>query len=94
MASRSADSRDRGALRGAGRAEFRRRKLGIDSHLEVTVSPEDDAEIRRITLSNQGSRARTLELTSAAELSLARRCSRPNPVYDALLSSKMSQYDA
>ncbi|MBL0156211.1 MAG: DUF3131 domain-containing protein [Bryobacterales bacterium] len=55
----------------ADRAEFRLRRLGIESHLDVTVSPDDDAEIRRITLVNQGSRARTIELTSAAELSLA-----------------------
>ena len=59
------------AIFSADRAEFRRRKLGIESHVEVTVSPEDDAEIRRITLINHGSRERNLELTSAAELSLA-----------------------
>ena len=59
------------AIFSADRAEFRRRKLGIESHLEVTVSPEDDAEIRRITLTNHSSRERKLELTSAAELSLA-----------------------
>jgi len=58
------------AIFSADRAEFRRRKLGIESHVEVTISPEDDAEIRRITLTNHGARARKLELTSAAELSL------------------------
>ncbi|HEY3440972.1 MAG TPA: glucoamylase family protein [Paludibaculum sp.] len=55
----------------ADRAEFRLRRMGIESHLDVTVSPDDDAEIRRITLVNQGSRTRMIELTSAAELSLA-----------------------
>ena len=44
------------AIFSADRAEFRRRRLGIESHVEVTVSPEDDAEIRRITLINHGSR--------------------------------------
>ena len=55
----------------ADHAEFRRRKMGIESLMEVTVSPEDDVEIRRITLINQGSRLRNISLTSAAELSLA-----------------------
>ncbi|MEO8372082.1 MAG: glycosyl hydrolase family 65 protein, partial [Candidatus Solibacter sp.] len=47
--------------------------------------PEDDAEIRRITLSNQGSRTRTIELTSAAELSLAPHgADRAHPAFNKL----------
>jgi cyclic beta-1,2-glucan synthetase len=53
------------------RAEFRRRMRGIESHLEVTVSPEDDVEIRRITLNNHSLRVRELALICASELSLA-----------------------
>jgi cyclic beta-1,2-glucan synthetase len=53
------------------RVEFRRRRRGIESHVEVTVSPEDDVEIRRITLTNHSLRTRKLVLTSAVELSLA-----------------------
>ncbi|MFN0101070.1 MAG: GH36-type glycosyl hydrolase domain-containing protein [Bryobacteraceae bacterium] len=69
----------------ADRAEFRRRRLGIESHLEVTVSPEDDVEIRRLTLINQGSRERTLEVTSAAELSLAPHgADRAHPAFSKL----------
>jgi cellobiose phosphorylase len=69
----------------ADRAEFRRRKLGIESHMAITVSPEDDAEIRRITLINHGSRGRTLELTSAAELSLAAHdADREHPAFNKL----------
>jgi len=69
----------------ADRAEFRLRRLGIESHLDVTVSPEDDAEIRRITLVNQGSRARTLQLTSAVELSLAPHgADRAHPAFSKL----------
>jgi hypothetical protein len=34
--------------------------------MEVAVSPEDDAEIRRITLINHGLRGRKLALVSAA----------------------------
>ena len=32
-----------------GRAEFRRRDDRIDTHTEISVSPEDDIELRRIT---------------------------------------------
>ncbi len=76
------------------RAEFRRRRLGIESHLEVTVSPEDDAEIRRITLVNEGSRARTLELTSAAELSLAPHgADRAHPAFSKLFIQTEARAD-
>jgi cyclic beta-1,2-glucan synthetase len=54
-----------------GRAEFRRRDEEIDSHTEIAVSPEDDVEVRRITLSNLSSRTRSIELTSYAEVVLA-----------------------
>ena len=39
--------------------------------LEVVVSPEDDAEIRRVTLKNTGILARDIEVTSYAEIVLA-----------------------
>ena len=54
-----------------GRAEFRRRDAGIDTYTEIAVSPEDDIEYRRLTLSNGTNSARTLELTSFAEVVLA-----------------------
>jgi cellobiose phosphorylase len=54
------------------RAEFRHRRRGIESHVELTVSPDDDVEIRRIILTNHSARRRSLELVSAAELSLRR----------------------
>ena len=76
------------------RAEFRRRRLGIESHLEVTVSQEDDAEIRRITLVNEGSRARTIELTSAAELSLAPHgADRAHPAFNKLFIQTEARAD-
>ncbi|MGC2781213.1 MAG: glucoamylase family protein, partial [Bradyrhizobium sp.] len=53
------------------RAEFVRRDGSITTTLEIVVSPEDDAEVRRVTLSNAGFRARDIELTSYAELVLA-----------------------
>lgn len=53
------------------RAEYRRRDYGIEAHTEVTVSPEDDVEIRRVTLTNLTSRTREVEITSYAEVVLA-----------------------
>jgi cyclic beta-1,2-glucan synthetase len=53
------------------RAEFRRRDARIDTHTEISVSPEDDIELRRITLTNRSESARTIEVTSYAEVVLA-----------------------
>jgi cyclic beta-1,2-glucan synthetase len=53
------------------RAEIRRRDGAISTTTEVVVSPEDDAEVRRISLTNLGVRAREVELTSYAEVVLA-----------------------
>ena len=53
------------------RAEFVRRDGTITTTLEVAVSPEDDAEVRRVSISNLGSRTREIELTSYAEVVLA-----------------------
>ena len=49
---------------------FRRRDHGIESRLEIGVSPEDDVEVRRITLQNRSERPREIEITSYAEISL------------------------
>ena len=43
----------------------------IVSILEILVSPEDDAEIRRLSLINNGPRTREIEITSYAEIVLA-----------------------
>jgi len=53
------------------RAEYRRRDLAIEAHTEVSVSPEDDVEIRRVTLTNQSPGIRHIEVTSYAEVVLA-----------------------
>ena len=52
-------------------AEFSRRDGSIATGLTVVVSTEHDAEIRRVTLTNLGSRAHEIELTSYAEIVLA-----------------------
>jgi cellobiose phosphorylase len=53
------------------RAEYRRRDQAIETHTEISVSPEDDVEIRRVTLTNLSSRTRQIEMTSYAEVVLA-----------------------
>ncbi len=54
-----------------GRAEFRRRDDKIDTHTEISVSPEDDIELRRITITNRSESPKTIEVTSYAEVVLA-----------------------
>ena len=54
-----------------GRAEFRQSYAHFDIHTEVGVSPEDDVELRRITITNHSSAPRRIELTSYAEVVLA-----------------------
>jgi cyclic beta-1,2-glucan synthetase len=54
-----------------GRAEIVRRDGSLVTTLEVAVSSEDDGEVRRVSISNLGSRAREIELTSYSELVLA-----------------------
>ena len=52
-------------------AEFFRRDGPISTRLTIVVSAEHDAEIRRVSLTNLGSQAREIELTSYAEVVLA-----------------------
>jgi cyclic beta-1,2-glucan synthetase len=53
------------------KADFRRVDAGIMTRMEVVVSAEDNAEVRRICLTNNSSRTREIELTSYAEVVLA-----------------------
>ncbi len=48
-----------------------RRVYGIETVLDVTVAADDDAEIRRLTVTNRSLRSRQLEFTSYLELALA-----------------------
>jgi cyclic beta-1,2-glucan synthetase len=54
----------------ADKAEFRRIDGGIETHYEIVVSPENNAEVRRVTLTNHNSRPHELEVTSYAEVVL------------------------
>jgi len=53
------------------RAEILRRDGTITTTTEILVSSEDDAEVRRVSISNCGSEVREIEVTSYAELVLA-----------------------
>jgi cyclic beta-1,2-glucan synthetase len=53
------------------RAEFTRHDGTLATTLEVLVSAEDDAEVRRVSIANSGNRVREIDVTSYAELVLA-----------------------
>ncbi|HWV98986.1 MAG TPA: glucoamylase family protein [Candidatus Acidoferrum sp.] len=53
------------------RAEFRQHHAGLEIHTEISVSPEDDVELRRVTLINHSHARRVIELTTYAEIVLA-----------------------
>jgi len=53
------------------RVRITRTDDGIVSSLEIVISPEDDAEIRRLSLTNNGLHSREIDITSYAEIVLA-----------------------
>jgi cyclic beta-1,2-glucan synthetase len=53
------------------RVEIHRRDANVVTTTQVVVSPEDDAEIRQVSLTNLSLRPREIEVTSFAELALA-----------------------
>ncbi|OIP32557.1 MAG: cyclic beta 1-2 glucan synthetase [Deltaproteobacteria bacterium CG2_30_66_27] len=66
------------AIFSEARVEFRRSDHEFDTHTEIAVSPEDDAEVRRVSIVNRSRTRRTIEVTSYAEVVLA------SPAADAL----------
>jgi cyclic beta-1,2-glucan synthetase len=62
----------------ASRVEFRRRDYDFETHTEIAVSPEDDIEMHRVTVTNRAPRSRTIDVTTYAEVVLA------SPIADAL----------
>jgi cyclic beta-1,2-glucan synthetase len=54
------------------KATFRQRDGDLETQLQVVVSPEDDVEVRRLSITNRGDRPREIEVTSYAEIVLAR----------------------
>ena len=57
------------------RAEFIRRDQALTTKFEVVVSTEDDAEVRRVSITNLGTRTREIQVTSYAEICLASQAS-------------------
>ena len=53
------------------RVQFRRHDHDYDTHTDVAVSPEDDIELRRITITNRSLMRRAIDVTSYAEVVLA-----------------------
>ncbi len=65
------DGEEYEAIFAPDRATFRRRDGTIELHTEIAVSTEDDVELRRVSITNNGREVRELELTSYAEVVLA-----------------------
>ncbi len=79
------------------RAVIRRRDESIETFTEITVSPEDDAEIRRVSVTNHSRVIRELELTSFAEVVLAPHAADvAHPAFSNLFveSTAVPEYDA
>ncbi|QXM05338.1 GH36-type glycosyl hydrolase domain-containing protein [Crassaminicella indica] len=84
------------------KAEFMRTDDNIDTHTEIVVSSEDDAEIRKVTLTNHGNEVVVMELTSYFEIVLASQAAdmahpafsnlfiRTEPIlsYDSIIASR------
>lgn len=68
-----------------GRAEFKRFDDKIFVHTEITVAPEDNVELRRITVTNLGDTERELDVVSYMEPVLAsRRADAAHPAFSKL----------
>lgn len=67
------------------RAEYTRRDGNIETRTQVVVSTEDNAEIRRVSLTNRSQHQRVLELTSYMEAVLLRQeDDRAHPAFSKL----------
>jgi cyclic beta-1,2-glucan synthetase len=67
------------------KVEFRRRDHEIEILSEIVVTPEDNAEIKLLTLANLSSNQRSIELTSYIELALAPHATdRAHPAFNKM----------
>ncbi|MBE0501011.1 MAG: glycosyl transferase [Desulfuromonadales bacterium] len=67
------------------RVTFSRTDFDIQAQTDVLVSPEDDVEIRRLSLLNRSDRPRTLCLTSYFELAMAaHNADRQHPAFNKI----------
>lgn len=85
------------AVFGPDKVEFKRRDNDIFSHLEITVSPEDDVEVRRLSIANLSRQRRVLEVTSFGEVALnSPRADSAHPAFAKMFvqSEFLDEYDA
>ena len=76
------------------RADFNRTVLGIETVMSVTVSPEDDVELRRLTIVNRSVRSRLIEITSYMELALAPEAAdATHPAFSKMFVETMQEED-
>jgi cyclic beta-1,2-glucan synthetase len=54
------------------KATYRLADADFETELQITVSPEDDVEVRRLSIVNRGEHHREIEVTSYGEIVLAR----------------------
>ncbi len=67
------------------RVEIQRQDRSIVTTTEVVVSPEDDAEVRQVSLHNTSTAAREIEVTSYVELALAPQATdEAHPAFSSL----------
>lgn len=67
------------------KAEFRRRDGKFETVYEIAVSPENNAEVRQVSIANHGSRPATIEITSYAEIVLSQmRADLAHPAFNKL----------
>jgi len=73
------------AIFSQGQAEFRAAQDDLQADTRIAVSPEDDIELRRMTISNLSNRKRTVELTSYVEpVLMDPRAETAHPVFNNL----------
>lgn len=66
-------------------AAFRCSEQGLDTHTQIAVSPEDDIEVRRISIMNRARARKFVDLTSYAEVVLAKAADdAAHPAYSNL----------
>ena len=79
------------------KVELHRRAEGISVHVEITVAPADDVEIRLVTLHNETDVARTLSVTSAGRPVLSVERDAPvHPAFSSMFveSERLTELDA
>ena len=71
------------------KAEFFRNENGIDSTTEIIVSPEENAEIRKVTIANHCDGDIILDITNYQEMVLATlSADSAHPAFSNLLSGR------